>query len=150
MSEHSINLVWNRNNRIFERENYTRDHTINFGVQTINASAAPGYGGNADCVDPEQMLLAALSSCHMLTFLAVVANRGYVVESYEDNAIAQLDKNADGKIAVIKAILKPKVKFFSDKKPTEEDYQKFHERAHAACFIANSIKTEVKIISNMI
>jgi len=111
----------------------------------LNAAPSPEYGGNAAHADPEQMLLSALSSCHMLTFLAVAANRGYVVDSYVDEAVAILGKNADGKMAVIEATLSPKVVFAADRQPSAEDYAKMHERAHAGCFIANSVKTTVAV-----
>jgi len=81
----------------------------------------------------------------MLTFLAVAANRGYVVDSYVDDAVAILGKNADGKMAVIQATLSPKVVFAADHQPSAEDYAKMHERAHAGCFIANSVRTAVEV-----
>lgn len=146
MSEHRIDLVWDRGSGPFERNNYVRDHTVRFaGGQEVRNSAASGYGGDQSAANPEELLLAALSSCHMLTFLAVAANRGYVVDRYEDHASAVLDKNADGKMAVTHAVLAPKVGFSGEKRPSAEDYAKLHERAHAACFIANSVKTEVEL-----
>ena len=108
-------------------------------------SAAPEYGGDAAASNPEELLLAALSTCHMLTFLAVMANRGYVVDHYADDAVAILDKDADGRIAVTRAVLSPQVTFAGDKRPGADEYAKFHERAHAACFIANSVKTKVEL-----
>ena len=145
MSEHVIALDWSRNGGAFARGNYSPDHTIRYsGGQTAHGSAA-ALGGSGDYADPEQLLLSALSSCHMLTFLAVCANRGYVVDSYKDEATAQLDKNAEGKTAVVKAILAPKVTFTGEQRPGAEDYRKLHERAHAACFIANSVKTQVEL-----
>jgi organic hydroperoxide reductase OsmC/OhrA len=147
MAEHRIFLDWSRDGGPFERGNYTKDHHIRFaGGQALTNSAASGaYGGNAAASNPEELLLSALSSCHMLTFLAVAANRGYVIDSYHDDAVATLDKNAEGKMAVVKAVLAPKVTFAGDKQPSREDYAKLHERAHAACFIANSVKTDVEI-----
>jgi len=81
----------------------------------------------------------------MLTFLAVCANRGFVVDSYADEAIATLGKNAEGKMAVLHATLAPKVAFAGDKRPTGEEYAALHQRAHAGCFIANSVKTVVVV-----
>ena len=145
MSEHRIALDWSRNDGPFERGNYPKNHSIRFdGGQTLRNSSAPGdYGGDAAASNPEELLLSALSSCHMLTFLAVAANRGYVIDGYHDDAIAELGKNADGKIAVVKATLAPKVAFSGGKRPTAQDYAALHARAHAACFIANSVKTQV-------
>jgi organic hydroperoxide reductase OsmC/OhrA len=146
MSEHSITLEWSRGNGSFERGNFPRNHTLKFeGGQTLTGSASAEFGGDAGAVDPEQLLLSALSSCHMLTFLAVVANRGYVVDSYTDAAVALLNKDADGHMAVVKAILSPKVAFSAARQPSPEEYAKFHERAHAACFIANSVRAQVEL-----
>jgi organic hydroperoxide reductase OsmC/OhrA len=146
MSEHRIALEWSRNGGSFERGNYSQEHLIRYsGGQTLRGAPSSDFGGNDVYSDPEQLLLSALSACHMLTFLAVAANRGYVVDNYSDQAVATLDKNADGKIAVIKAVLTPKVAFSGDKQPSTEEYAKLHERAHAACFIANSVKTVVEI-----
>ena len=145
MSDHRIALDWSLNGGAFARGNYSPDHTIRYsGGQTVHGSAAV-LGGAGDFADPEQLLLSALSSCHMLTFLAICANRGYMIDSYHDDAVAELDKNADGKTAVVKATLAPKVIFSGDKKPSAEDYAALHERAHAACFIANSVKTRVTL-----
>ena len=147
MAEHRISLDWSRNGGSFERGNYAKDHHIRFaGGQVLTNSAAPGaYGGNPAASNPEELLLSALSSCHMLTFLAVAANRGYIIDSYHDDAVATLDKNSEGKMAVVKAVLAPKVTFGGNKQPGKEDYAKLHERAHAGCFIANSVKTGVEI-----
>jgi organic hydroperoxide reductase OsmC/OhrA len=146
MSEHRTSLKWSRNGGPFARGDYVSDHEILYsGGQTLHAAPSPEYGGNAAHADPEQMLLSALSSCHMLTFLAVAANRGYVVDSYVDDAVAVLAKNAEGKMAVIQATLSPKVTFAAARPPSAEDYAKMHERAHAGCFIANSVKTTVDV-----
>ena len=147
MSEHRISLTWARNGGPFARGDYDRDHDIRFaGGQTLRNSAAAGaYGGNAEASSPEELLLAALSSCHMLTFLAVAANRGYVIDSYDDDAIAVLDRNAQGKMVVTEATLAPRVTFSGDKQPDKDEYQALQQRAHAACFIANSVKTAVRL-----
>jgi organic hydroperoxide reductase OsmC/OhrA len=150
MSEHRIQLLWTRDGATFERNNYNRDHRIVYaGGQAIDASAAVGYGGRESHVDPEQQLLGALSSCHMLTFLAVAANRGYVVDRYEDDAEAALGKDAEGRVAVTTATLRPRIRFAGDDVPSAEDVAKFHERAHRACFIANSIRTHVSIVPRL-
>ena len=146
MSEHRISLQWSRDGGPFARGNYRSNHEIGYrGGQTLHGGPSPEFGGDAAWADPEQMLLSALSSCHMLTFLAVAANRGYVVDTYSDDAVALLGKNADGKTAVVQATLAPKVTFSGDKQPTADEYAKLNERAHAACFIANSVKTAVDV-----
>jgi organic hydroperoxide reductase OsmC/OhrA len=75
----------------------------------------------------------------------VAANRGYVIDTYHDSAVATLTKNAQGQMVITKAVLKPVVTFSGEKRPTAEDYRKLHERAHAACFIANSVKSDVVV-----
>jgi organic hydroperoxide reductase OsmC/OhrA len=146
MSEHRISLEWSRNGGPFSRGNYSPDHLIRYaGGQTLHGSPASTFMGNDAYTDPEQLLLSALSACHMLTFLAVCANRSYVVDDYNDQAIAILEKNAAGQMAVTRAILAPKVTFSGDKQPTSEEYTALHERAHKACFIANSVKTQVEL-----
>lgn len=147
MAEHRIALDWSRNGGPFERGNYAKNHVIRFdGGQTLrNSSASGDYGGDASASNPEELLLSALSSCHMLTFLAVAANRGYVIDSYHDDASAELGKNADGKMAVVSATLAPKVTFSGDKQPNADEYAALQARAHAACFIANSVKTQVQL-----
>ena len=148
MSEHRVNIQWNRGTNEFNHESYDRDHTWTFenGIE-IKASAAPGFQGNPDCVDPEEAFMGALTSCHMLTFLAIAAKKRLVVESYEDNAVGFLEKNADGRMAITRATLSPKIAWGGDKTPTPEEIEKIHEKAHHACFIANSVLTEVKIES---
>jgi organic hydroperoxide reductase OsmC/OhrA len=146
MSEHRISLHWARNGGPFARGNYVSKHEVRYpGGQSVAAGPAPDYGGGTAHVNPEEMLLSALSSCHMLTFLAVAANRSFTVDSYADDAVATLGKNAEGKTSVVHALLNPRVAFGGDRQPTAEEYAKLHERAHAACFIANSVKTVVEV-----
>ncbi len=101
MSEHKASVKWARNGADFGYKNYSRDHVWRFdnGVE-VPSSASPSYLGNPQRVDPEAAFVAALSSCHMLTFLTLASNRGFVVDTYEDNAVGQLEKNANGKLAI--------------------------------------------------
>lgn len=146
MSDHRINLNWQRNGATFERGNYPKDHEVRYlGGQTLGVSSAAAFGGNAALADPEQVLLSALSSCHMLTFLAVAANRGYVVDEYRDDAECELGKNAEGAMAVVSATLRPAVRFGGEKQPDADEYAKLHERAHKACFIGQSLRTQVHV-----
>lgn len=151
MSDHRITLNWQRSDAAFERGNYPKDHQVRYlGGQTLAVSSAVAFGGNAALADPEQMLLSALSSCHLLTFLAVAANRGFIVDSYADDAECELAKNAEGVMAVTVATLRPSVRFSGDKQPTAEEFDKLHERAHKGCFIGQSVKTEVRIEARML
>ena len=148
MSEHRVRVSWAGGSEDFAYESFNRDHRWIFesGIE-IKASSAPSFNGNPDCVDPEEGLVGALSSCHMLTFLAISAKKRLIVKSYDDEAVGFLEKNADGKLAVTRAILRPKVVWGGDKTPTQEEVDAIHQKAHSACFIANSILTEVTIES---
>jgi len=147
MAEHRISLNWQREDGPFERGNYVKDHHIRFqGGQVLGGSAAADFGGNAGYADPEQMLLSALSSCHMLTFLAVAANRGYTLDSYADDAEAELGKDAEGRTAVTRALLQPRVAFSGEKRPSNDEIAQLHARAHKACFISNSVRSQVDVV----
>ena len=146
MSEHTARLSWSRHGHDFTYETYSRDHTLEFeNGQRSLASSAPGFVGNPEALNPETLLVGSLSSCHMLTFLAVCAKRGYVVEEYEDAASGLLDKNAEGKMAITRITLRPKVQFSGAKQPDAVELAKLHERAHANCFIGSSIRAEVVV-----
>ena len=143
MSEHKISNTWKRGTPDVVYETYDRTHTVRFeGGQTVKSSAAVAYLGKAEFTNPEELLIAALSACHMLTFLAVACKSKFVVDSYEDNAVAVLDKNANGKMAVVKTILRPKIVFGGDVKPDAAKIQEIHNKAHANCMIANSLQSE--------
>jgi organic hydroperoxide reductase OsmC/OhrA len=148
MSEHKAKIVWSRDGKDFTYKTYSRDHKWFANGNEIPASATPQYLGSPDRVDPEAALVSALSSCHMLTFLAVAANKGFVVDSYEDDAVGFLEKNANGKFAVTRTELHPKVIFSGAKQPTTEDLNALHERAHKECFIANSVTTDVRVVGS--
>ncbi|MDG5899314.1 OsmC family peroxiredoxin [Shewanella xiamenensis] len=141
-----FNLTVNWQTSPAEEGEFCRDHSITFGSgQTIQASSAPEYKGNSHFVNPEESLLAALSSCHMLTFLAIAHLKRLPVASYVDEASAELGKNEAGKLAVTKMILNPKVVFAEGVEVTQETLEKIHEKAHANCFIANSLATDIQI-----
>jgi organic hydroperoxide reductase OsmC/OhrA len=96
-----------------------------------------------DAVDPEEAFVAALSSCHMLTFLAIAAKRGHVVDSYTDAAIGYMGRNAEGRTCITRVVLEPRISFTGNSVPTGDRIRKMHDQAHHACFIANSVTTEV-------
>ena len=146
MAEHKITLEWKRETESFTYDSYNRDHVWIFeGGARVPASAAPVYRGNPEQVNPEDALVAALSSCHMLTFLAVAAKKKFVVDRYSDHAVGFLEKNAKGKLAVTRVILRPKTVFGGATQPTPEELTSLHEEAHNGCFIANSVTTDVTV-----
>ena len=146
MSEHKVTLEWKRETPDFSSQSYNRDHdwTFDAGV-SIRASAAPGYLGNPACVDPEEAFVASLSSCHMLTFLAIAARKQFVLDGYSDEAVGLLEKDAAGRLAITKVTLRPRIQFSGEKAPTAEEIARMHDQAHHACFIANSVKTDVVV-----
>jgi organic hydroperoxide reductase OsmC/OhrA len=146
MAEHKATIKWSRSGKDFTYKTYSRDHIWIANGNEILASAAPAYFGNPNRVDPEAALVAALSSCHMLTFLALAANKGFVVESYEDAAVGHLEKNAHGKLAMTRVELHPRIVYSGEKQPTAADLDWMHDKAHRECFIANSVTTEVKVV----
>ena len=142
MAEHRIKLSWEKGVAPFTYEAYPRNHTLSFkdGQESIIASASPPYRGDAGKADPEDMLVAALSSCHMLSFLAIAAKKKLTVQSYEDDAVGFLE-NDGGKLWMTRVILRPKVAIDTDAATLAQ----IHHLAHEACFIASSVKTDVKV-----
>lgn len=148
MSDHNFTatLRWQRTSADFSYDNYNRGHEVIVGSGvTLTASAAPAFKGDVDRVNPEELLLAALSSCHMLTFLAIASKKRFVVDAYDDDATAVMEKNAEGKMAVTKATLRPTTTFSGEKHPTPAELEHMHHQAHEGCFIANSVKTVVDV-----
>jgi organic hydroperoxide reductase OsmC/OhrA len=146
MAEHQVTISWHRKVSDFDYKSFDRTHSWRFsGGQTLQGSSAPDYYGNPALVNPEEGLLAALSSCHMLTFLSIAALKGLVVESYEDEARGELGKNEHGKTMVSRISLRPKVVFSGAKIPDAESLQEMHRKAHRSCFIANSLLTPILI-----
>ena len=146
MSEHKVTLNWQRGDKPFEYQKYSRDHTWKFdGGHEMQASAAPAYLGNPSNTDPEEAFVASLSSCHMLTFLAVACKKKFVMDEYSDEAVGHMEKNAEGKLAITRVVLRQKTKFSGDKQPSKEELEKMNHAAHDQCFIANSVKTEVTV-----
>jgi organic hydroperoxide reductase OsmC/OhrA len=146
MSEHKATVRWSRAGKDFAYKTYSRDHVWSVNGNEVPASATTAYLGNPNRVDPEAALVAALSSCHMLTFLALAANKGFVVDSYEDAAVGHLEKNAQGKLAITRVELHPKIAFGGTKQPAAADLEWLHDKAHKECFIANSVTTDVRVM----
>ena len=146
MSEHRATIEWQRGSVDFTYETYSRDHVWRFeGGVEVAASAAPTYAGSSERVDPEEAFVAALSSCHMLTFLAIAARSKLVVDKYSDHAIGIMEKNDDGRLAITRVELRPRIVFGGDTQPSPEQLDKMHHSSHKHCFIANSVKTKVTV-----
>jgi organic hydroperoxide reductase OsmC/OhrA len=147
MSEHRAIIEWRRETPDFDYLTYNRSHRLRFegGIEVVASAAAsniPSSAVGAPGVDPEQAFVASISSCHMLWFLHLACQRKFVVERYTDEAVGLLAKNAEGREAVTRVTLRPRVSF-SGTPPTESEHSALHSRAHERCFIANSVKSEI-------
>jgi organic hydroperoxide reductase OsmC/OhrA len=150
MAEHKATIKWNKSSHEFLRGKFSREHTWSFdGGTTVQASPAPSVVpppySNPAFVDPEEAFVASLASCHMLTFLYVASRQGFEVSSYEDEAAGMVTKNERGIPWVSAVTLRPRVVYSGQKQPIPEETDRLHRLAHEHCYIANSIKTQVKV-----
>jgi organic hydroperoxide reductase OsmC/OhrA len=150
LHRYEAQITWTRDGAKFTDNRYSRGHEWSFdrGMK-VKASASPSVVplpySVAEAVDPEEALVAAASSCHMLSFLFLAAKRGFMVDSYIDDAFGVMEKNAGGKLFISRITLRPKIKFSGGSIPTEAQLQSLHHAAHEECFIANSLKSEVVV-----
>jgi len=149
MSAYTATVAWRRGSATFTDDKYSRAHTWSFdGGVEVPASASPAVvplpWSKAAAVDPEEAFVASLSSCHMLWFLSIAARARFCVDSYVDDAVGVMARNAEGKYAMTVVTLRPKVAFAGERLPTPEQIAALHHKAHEQCFIANSVKTEVR------
>ena len=149
--EYTATVSWQRGgDAAFTDQRYSRAHQWTFdGGAVVPASSSPYVVpvpmSNAAAVDPEEALVAALASCHMLFFLFHAAKKGFVVDRYEDAAAGVMGKNAAGRVAMLKVTLRPRVSWGGDRGPTVEDLDAMHHQSHADCYIANSVNCEVAV-----
>ena len=149
MAQYTAEISWHRDGQDFLSSRYSRKHLMRFdgGIEVVGSSSphvVPLPYSEVRAVDPEEAFVASLSSCHMLWFLSIAAKRKLCVDAYLDNAVGVMDKNADRKMAMTVVTLRPKVTFSADKLPTQAQVEELHHQAHEECFIANSVKTEVR------
>lgn len=146
MSIHEAAINWRRYPHSSDSTTYSRNHVVTLsGNQQLDVSASVEFKGDPNCADPEQMLVSAVSSCHMLFFLAIAEFQGFCVETYEDNPQGFLEKGSKGGMEITRVILTPKVVFSGDKRPDQATIAKIHNGAHKNCFIRNSITASVEI-----
>jgi organic hydroperoxide reductase OsmC/OhrA len=150
MHQHEVTVLWQRGEQAFTDNRYSRAHEWLFdGGARIAASSSPLVVplpmSEPANVDPEEALVAATSSCHMLFFLSIAVQRGYTVDRYTDKAFGVMEKNSDGKLAMTRITLRPSIVFSGASVPTAQELDAMHHQAHDACFIANSIKAEVVV-----
>lgn len=146
MSDLSIQLQWQRMEPVLLTGKYSNAHSVRFNTACdVPVDAAPDWGGDPAKTNPEQALASALSSCHMMTFLALAAKAGWPVAGYSDHAVAYLGKNPKGQMSVTRIDLHPVVRFDAGFSPDDAELEKMQHRAHRYCFIANTLADSVEI-----
>jgi organic hydroperoxide reductase OsmC/OhrA len=149
MSEHVAEVVWERGDAPFLDQRYSRRHELRFDGGALWAGSSsphvvPAPMSDPSAVDPEEAFVASISSCHMLWFLSIAAKHGFVVDHYRDRAVGLMGKDAHGRLAITRVTLRPDVRFAGTQEPDEVEVAAMHHEAHESCFIANSVKTEVR------
>ena len=149
MSTYSAIIAWQRGQQGFSDHRYSRRHAWQFdGGVVVPASSSPQVVplpmSDAAAVDPEEAFVASLSSCHLLWFLDIAARAGWVVDDYRDEATGVLARNAAGQLAMTVVTLRPQVRFAGERRPDQAEVGRLHHAAHDACFIANSVRTDVR------
>ena len=146
MSEHVAEIIWKRETESFAYADYDRTHAWRFdnGLE-VKAASAPAYLGSPSCVDPEEAFVASVASCHMLTFLAIASRKRLTVDSYEDKAVGNMEKNEAGKLAITRVELNPDIRFAAGVEVDAAALARLHHLSHEECFIANSVKTDIVV-----
>ncbi|MFT3727620.1 MAG: OsmC family protein [Terricaulis sp.] len=150
MATYTATVAWKRGDQVFTDRKYSRAHEIRFdGGVVVPGSSSPDVVrvplSREDAADPEEMLVASLSMCHMLFFLDFASRAGFVIDTYTDAAEGVMGKNAEGRTAMTKVTLKPAIVWSGEKRPSHDDIAQLHHKSHHECFIANSFRGEVVI-----
>ena len=151
MSEHTVTVDWRCGEGDFLDGKYSREHTWSFdGGLTVPASPSPlnvpAPYSNPAHIDPEEAFVAAISSCHMLTYLYLAYRHGFQVESYRDEAVGMMMENERGSRWVGLVTLRPRIRHGGERTPTPEEEERLHHQSHEQCIIANSVRTEVAVV----
>jgi len=150
--KYTASVLWEKKDTEFFTDNkYSRKHRWAFdGGTEVPASSSPQVVplpmSDASAVDPEEAFVAAISSCHMLFFLSIAASSNYIIETYEDIAEGIMSKNENGLMVMTDIILKPIIVFSGPNIPSAEQITKLHDSAHKKCYLANSVKSTIKVI----
>lgn len=148
MSEYTARIHWQRHGQVFTDKRYSRRHDWHFdGGAVVPGSSSPHSVplpySDASAVDPEEALVAAVSSCHALWFLGLAAQAGWCVDDYQDQAVGLMARNERGRMAITRVTLRPRVRFAGGRQPDAAEFARLHHAAHEECYIANSITAEV-------
>jgi organic hydroperoxide reductase OsmC/OhrA len=149
MAHYTAEILWERGTQDFLGNRYSRRHALRFdgGAELAGSSSphvVPLPMSDASAVDPEEMFVASLSSCHMLWFLSIAAKNKFCVDRYVDAATGAMAKNENGKLVMSIVTLKPDVTFSGERKPTRAQLDAMHHEAHEECYLANSVKSELR------
>ena len=149
MATYTAEILWARDDADFVSNRYSRRHVMRFdgGVEVPGSSSphvVPVPMSDPTAVDPEEAFVASIASCHMLWFLALAAKKKFCVDRYADAAVGVMGRNAAGKEFISLVTLRPDVAFSGDRVPSREELHALHHRAHEECFIANSVRTEIR------
>ena len=152
MKQFEASVAWRRGGQPFVDQRYSRAHEWRFdGALSVPASSSPlsvpAPMSDPAALDPEEALVAAASSCHMLFFLSIAARRGFVVDDYRDRAVGTLAAGADGKLALTRIALRPEIAFSGARRPDAAELAAIHHAAHDKCYIASSLKGDVVVAS---
>ena len=150
MSQYSAEVQWSRGDQVFSDRRYSRAHRLKFdgGAEWLGSASpqvVPPPGADPAGVDPEELFVASLSACHMLWFLDIACRAGWVVDHYDDEAVGVLAKDEHGRLAMTQVTLRPRVVFGGARQPDAEAAEALHHTAHEACFIANSVRAQVRV-----
>lgn len=144
---YTATIRWERGEAVFTDGRYPRAHRLVFDGLEVPGSSAPSSVrvplSREDALDPEEAVVGALSSCHMLFFLDFARRGGFRVDSYTDPAVGEMTPNENGKLFLARITLNPAVVFSGEKAPTADEYAALHHRAHEECYVANSLRSEV-------
>jgi len=149
MATHTVNIAWSRGDAPFVDNRYSRAHRWRFdgGAEVAGSSSphvVPVPMSDASAVDPEEAFVASIASCHMLWFLSLAAAGQWRVDRYEDDAEGVMEKNAEGRMAITRVTLRPAVAFGGERVPDPAELDRLHHQAHERCFIASSVRTEIR------
>jgi len=146
MSEYVTELSWSLGDGELAFGKYSPNHRVTFsGGMSATMTAAPEYGGDTRYVNPEEALAAALSSCHMMTFIALAAKARWKLTGYRDRAVATLGKTGDGRTKVDAIVLHPETEFEPGHEIAGDKLDEMHERAHRYCFVANALSCDMRV-----
>lgn len=151
MGAYEAKIAWRRGDQLFLDKRYSRAHSWTFdGGAVVPASSAPSSVpvpmSDPSGVDPEEAMIASLSSCHMLWFLAFAANAGLTVDTYVDEASGEMGQDDGDRRYIATVVLRPRTRF-TGRVPSQEELDALHRQAHDHCEMAHSVRATITTIA---